>query len=609
MGRRCFLALLASWAAVAAALTASPAGAAAVPHGLPWIHVEHPGAGGSGESPPDGRARPYLADPAGRLVLLRGANAAGLIDYWSGAVSNPPPFPVDPAAYQGACPANSPAVEAPPLCEVDAVAPAIPSDTSEDDLAQMRALGFDVVRLALSWSLLEPQPGAYSAAYLDRIAQVVGWTQQQGIHVLLDMHQDAWSRYIAGNGTAAPPLVTSPRGYDGAPAWANLTDGVPAVSLVGVRELDPAVQQAFTSFWLNRNGLQDHYIGAVAALARRFKDDSTVLGYELMNEPSPGFIAPPVFDDAYLFPFYRRVIDAITGSGDGIACSSGTTYTAACGYPDLQIHDTRHLVVVEPMVVRDLVDASTEVPVPFTSYANVVFAPHVYTHALTVDRSLGFTAQNSPFPISYDQALQTADAEARAMDAALMVTEYGDNPRDDGVVLAQQAQALERAQASSMVWVWKENANDVSPGSSWGVYDGATSAAQQNGALRPHRVAQLARVWPRAVAGSLQSESYDPTTQSFTMAASATRRVHRGDVDRETIVYIPRTVHGGVSVSGAAVLDTIVLNADASRLALVAPTHAGAYAVTVGSPTATTAMTAAPPRTFAHPRGWTIRLG
>jgi endoglycosylceramidase len=599
VSRRFRLLLLAAGAVLAGALPSCPALADPPAAGLPWIHVEHPGGG----------ARPYLADASGRLVLLHGANAAGLVDYWSGAAGNPPPYPVDPAAYSGSCPANSIAVEVPPLCEVDATAPAVPSDTSEDDLAQMRALGFDVVRLALSWSLLEPQPGAYSTTYLDRIAQVVGWARQQGIHVLLDMHQDAWSRYIAGNSStpAAPPLLTSPRGYDGAPAWANLTDGVPAIAIDGVRELDPAVQQAFTSFWLNRNGLQDHYIGAVAALATRFRDDSAVLGYEVMNEPSPGFVAPGIFDDAYLFPFYRRVIDAITGAGDGVPCPVGSSYTAACGYPDLHIHDTRHLVVVEPMIVRDLVDASTEVPLPFTSYPNVVLAPHVYTHALTVDRSLGFTAQDSPFPVSYDQAFQTADAEARAMDAALMVTEFGDDPHDDGVVLAQQALAQERWQVSSMVWVWKENANDVSPGSSWGVYDGATSDTQQNGALRPQRVALLSRVWPRAVEGTLVSESYDPATQSFAMSATATRRVRRGDADRETVIYIPHTVSGAASVGGAAVLDTIVLNADGSRLAMIAPTHAGAYSVAVGSASAA-APAATASRALVPLRGWTLRM-
>ena len=55
--------------------------------------------------------------------------------------------------------------------------------------------------------------------------------------------------------------------------------------------------RAFQNFYDNRvipgipqgaapgPGLQDHYIGAVAALAARFRNRSTVVGYELMNEP------------------------------------------------------------------------------------------------------------------------------------------------------------------------------------------------------------------------------------------------------------------------------------------------------------------------------------
>lgn len=38
-------------------------------------------------------------------------------------------------------------------------------------------------------------------------------------------------------------------------------------------------------------GLADHYIGAVAAVAARFKNNPAVLGYEIMNEPVPGAYA------------------------------------------------------------------------------------------------------------------------------------------------------------------------------------------------------------------------------------------------------------------------------------------------------------------------------
>ncbi|MEP7106055.1 MAG: cellulase family glycosylhydrolase, partial [Chloroflexota bacterium] len=176
---------------------------------LPWLHVEHPA----------GADIPFIADDQGRRVILRGVVAAGLVDYWTGsdpsALTPLPYFPVDPAAYAGgACPANSSQTWIPPVCR--------------NDLAEMRALGFNVLRLSLSWSLLEPAPGRYDEHYLARIAQVVGWAREEGIYVILDMHQNAYSRYL---GRAAPlPGGEKPglNDYDGAPAWATFPEFLPA---------------------------------------------------------------------------------------------------------------------------------------------------------------------------------------------------------------------------------------------------------------------------------------------------------------------------------------------------------------------------------------------
>ena len=76
----------------------------------------------------------------------------------------------------------------------------------------MRALGFNVVRLVLNWSQLEPTAGTYSATYLNRVAQVVGWARQQGIYVILDMHQDQYSRYIVPAKKGDRPLGVHPFG-------------------------------------------------------------------------------------------------------------------------------------------------------------------------------------------------------------------------------------------------------------------------------------------------------------------------------------------------------------------------------------------------------------
>ena len=83
---------------------------------------------------------------------------------------------------------------------------------------QMRALGFDNLRLPVSWSLLEPTPGQLDRTYLERIAQVVGWAKAQGIWVVIDLHQDAWSKYdYTPDGQPCPPGTGTVKDQDGAP--------------------------------------------------------------------------------------------------------------------------------------------------------------------------------------------------------------------------------------------------------------------------------------------------------------------------------------------------------------------------------------------------------
>jgi Cellulase (glycosyl hydrolase family 5) len=287
---------------------------------------------------------------------------AGLIDFWSGPDRGNryprPYYPIAPAQYEGACPPTSAEIRVPPVCE--------------DDFKEMRELGFDLVKLGISWSLLEPTPGRYDATYLDRIAQVVGWARENGIYVILDMHQNSRSRFIPDDPGSTPSWAQPPSMNDhtGAPAWAVTTLGLPSFKVAGKRELNPVVQASMTAFWLNRDltwlprgkspgtRLQDHYIGAVASLARRFRNDSTVAGYNLFNEPQQGFIPWGAFEDAFLMPFYRRAIDALTGAGDGAPCPASFPALPFCGYPDLGIHDRRQIFFLDANVFR----ATTDLP-------------------------------------------------------------------------------------------------------------------------------------------------------------------------------------------------------------------------------------------------------
>ncbi len=580
------------------------------PDDMPFLHVVH-----------NAGQLPYIADAYGRQVILRGVNSEGLEDeaWRSDANTKPMFYPTDPAAYLGKCPANSNEVAA-PLCEVDAGKGRYAQSsavTSQNDFAQMRQRGLNFVRLALSWSQLEPEPGNYKTAYLEQVAQVVAWAKEQGVYVLLDMHQDQFSRSIQADPAKPCGQGTDPSGgFDGAPAWAVLADGKPSCAALGQSVLNAAVSAAFDNFWKNTEapvaqgdapgkGLQDHWIGAMAALAKRFKDEPAVIGYEIINEPQPGSFAAYDVSDNYLYPFYSHVVQALTGVRDGLPPCSPLQPTANnCAYPDLGIRDTNHLVFFEPIALRNLIDFSPQHSKPFSSYPNLVFAPHTYSHVFTIDSSfLGFHPDNSPYPPSYDYAYATAAAEAIAMDTAVFVTEFGGGSGDDALVLAGEARAQEHWAIGSALWTWKSNcgldANSTCEGA-WSYFltpPGGPGPQPQNGLPQPSREKFMVRVYPRAVAGRLVDYAFDPGTHAFVLRATEAQAAEVGDKAKETLVWIAADVTGAVAVNGAAAIDEVATMPDGNRFAWIAPTGSSAYGVTVGDAAALDAkLLAAPPR-------------
>ncbi len=514
--------------ALASRLAAPPPVSRGPEGALPWLHVAHP----------SGRI-PYIADDQGRMVLLHGAIPASLLEFGPGAG---PVYPLSPAAYEGGqCPANARASRYPPLCMAD--------------VAQMAALGFNSIRLPISWSLLEPERGRFNPVYVDRVAQIVGWARALHLYVIVDMHQNAFSHFV-GAGDSTVDLAYN----SGAPRWATFTDGFPSHAF-GQRELNPAVLEATTSFWYDRDGIQDEYLAALAFVARRFRDDPVVAGYGVYNEPLLGWNLPPGFEDLLLFPFYRRAIDAITGVNDGLPCWSGFFMPAPCGYRDLGVDDRRHLLFLDTGLLREVTDFPTHLGLPVSSYPNVVLALHAYTHIYTIDALTGQKAASANYPWSgYDQSYDFAEREARAMDAALFVSEFGNAPADDDLMLSAQVREQERHRAGFAFWPWKE-----SSGGSWGMFAPPPSPEASSGCLRVSRERLLVRVYPRATADPTETYGYDSSDGRFTMRA----RGKRGDPS--TVVYVPPEVTGQIT-SGGAVHLAVSQNNDGSRMILASPT-------------------------------------
>ena len=440
---------------------------------------------------------PQMVDGHGRSVLLRAVDVAGLGDYWRPDLKVP--YPIHPAAYvHGHCPPTDTTIEPTPVCRADT--------------KKIAALGYDAIRLTVSWSLLEPRPGFVDPTYVARIAQVVGWARADHLWVVLDVHQDAWSKYGYSHGTCPVPLDGTP-GFDGAPDWATDTT-LPFCTVDNTRELDPAVIYNFQRLWSDVAGpdgigLQEHLAHVMTVLAARFAHDPTVAGYDLFNEPSPGVVAPVATEVLQLNRFYAKVARAITTTVPGF----------------------RQLLFLEPNVVR-----ATTTPVPaevlpwsvFSSYRRAVYAPHVYTQVFTADALAGSPGAVQTAQSDWDAAVR----DAKVMGLPLWVGEFGNGPSQDRTVLDEAFRQQDKRGVSGGLWIWKENHNDTAPDQTWSV-EGSP------------REVTASRGYPVALAGDLVSLVDEPLKHTFALTARAAKG--------SSVVFLPPSEGGHLIVTGATV--------------------------------------------------------
>ena len=278
-----------------------------------------------------------------------------------------------------------------PRPEVDDTRP-----LTEDDFAGIAEQGFNVVRLGISWSALEPERGELDAGLSSRRStKAVDQAKEHGLYVVLDMHQDSWWNEGTPEGTACRPGTDPMWGYDGAPAWATITDGAPRCQFQG-RDISPASDRAFQNFYFDTDGVQSALVATWGEARRGVPRRARRRGLRpaerarLRRDRAGDDLLPA---RPLLRPRDRR--DPRRGSRRRSSSSS----PASCGRGS----------------------ASTAARTPgFTSDANIVFSPHLYAESITMDRSLGL-----PPIVSMERQFELAQRVADSYGMPLWSGEYG----------------------------------------------------------------------------------------------------------------------------------------------------------------------------------------
>lgn len=279
----------------------------------------------------------WFVDESGRRVILRGVNLGGdcKVPWPDGGTEHSSDF----SDHRTVSFIGRPF----PLAEAD------------EHLARLKHWGFNCLRLLTTWEAVEHTgPGQYDKAYLDYFEDIARRAGKFGLYVFVDFHQDVWSRMSGGDG--APGWTFEAVGLDfskfhaaGAAhvmqhkydyAKGGRQDAYPQMSWSSNYRL-PANAIMWTLFFAGRDMtpdfkidgrnvqdyLQDHYIGAMRAIAERVKDMPHVIGFDTLNEPGEGWIGEKLT---------RREAGDSTGMADlrpGLAISPMDAMLAARGVP------------------------------------------------------------------------------------------------------------------------------------------------------------------------------------------------------------------------------------------------------------------------------------
>ena len=210
-----------------------------------------------------------------------------------------------------------------------------PLDQAAEHFQRLSNYGFNLLRLVVTWeAVMHEGPGIIDNDYINYITKLIDIASAFGLYIIIDPHQDVWSRFTGGDGAPwwtldVAGFVTSDSSiHDSDSGFVNHLQELqnfPKAKMIWMTNYSKlASATMFTLFWggddyapgvnvdekyerlyLEHFGdsndktssgvtmqqfLQAYYIQYFQIMADAVKDKRNVIGFNTMNEPSNGYI-------------------------------------------------------------------------------------------------------------------------------------------------------------------------------------------------------------------------------------------------------------------------------------------------------------------------------
>jgi endoglycosylceramidase len=393
-----------------------------------------------------------LRDARGGVVILRGVNVAG--------DSKVPPF----------------------------------EPVHDGTLDPLPGWGVNAIRLLFTWEAYEPQPGAYDAGYLAYYRNAVEKAGALNLFVIVDFHQDGYSRFSLGGCGEGFPQWSLP------PSVPPVTpdNGPNCVNWGGRMMTDATLKPTWDAFYADASGARTRFLAMLGSVASALANEPAVIGYDLLNEP-----------------------------GGDEATQIGPLYTDAA--KAIRTADASAILFIEPSPILTTASKQTRLPMP--TFDNFVYAPHFYDGAAFLIKAWTGDDESGPFA-----AMETTAANWRV---PLFVGEFGADATTDAVdgYMTAVHHQLNLAQSSGTQWAytpgWTQAAKDGWDVENFSIVD---DAGKLRANFRP-------RPYPQRVAGTQMALTVTDgaTPSDGSLELSWTHDTSVG----ETVLYLPADWFGG----------------------------------------------------------------